>query len=122
MAMHGLTNEARDIEESMYRNLCVEARIPFSAPEGFNATVRVKPALLVEKLGLKEVAAKKLVAALVEGNVLTEDGRVGMSVPRKASDFNKKFGPAAKLAKTDVHAVFELVHHTGLKYTAGRYF
>jgi len=122
MLAHGLGNEARDIEDSMYRNLCVEARIPFSAPEGFNATVRVKAELLTAKLGVKEPAAKKLVAALVKGKALTEDGRVALTVPRKASDFAKKFGAAAKLAKADVHALFELVHHTGLKYTAGRYF
>lgn len=121
MLQQGLSAEARDIEDSMYRNLCIEARIPFSAPEGFNATVRVKPELLVAKLGAKENAAKKLVADLVKGKALTEDGRVAVAVPRKMADFTKKFGAAAKLAKVDVHALFELVHHTGLKYTAGRY-
>lgn len=122
MLYHGLATEARDIEDSMYRNLCIEARIPFSAPEGFNATVRVKPELLMSKLGLRENAAKKLVADLVKGKALTEDGRVALSVPRKQADFTKKFAAAAKAAKVDAHALFELVHHTGLKYTAGRYF
>ena len=122
MMLNGLSEEARDLEESMYRNLCIESRIPFSAPEGFNATVRVKPELLVTKLGIKPTAAKKLVDALILGKALTEDGRVAVSVPRKAVDFTKKFSAAAKLAKADVNALFELVHHTGLKYTAGRYF
>jgi uncharacterized protein (DUF608 family) len=122
MVIHGLSTEARDLEESMYQNLCVEARIPFSAPEGFNATVRVKPELLVAKLGIKEPAAKKLVAALLLGKVLTEDFRVAPSVPRKLADFSKKFGAACKVSKADPNSVFELVHHTGLKYTAGRYF
>jgi hypothetical protein len=121
MLQQGLSAEARDVEDSMYRNLCIEARIPFSAPEGFNATVRIKPELLVAKLGIKEASAKKLVADLVKGKALTEDGRVAVAVPRKLSDFSKKFGASAKAAKADVNALFELVHHTGLKYTAGRY-
>jgi len=122
MLFHGLSKEAQDLEESMYRNLCIEARIPFSAPEGFNATVRVKVPLLVAKLGIKEAQAKALISALIKGKVLTEDGRVAPTVPRKLADFTKKFGAQVKSAKASAPALFELIHHTGLKYTAGRYF
>lgn len=122
MLTHGMSAEARDLQDSMYRNLYQEARIPFAAPEGFNATVRVKAGLLVEKLGLKDAAAKKLVAELVKGKALTADGRVTVQAPRALKDFSKKFGTQAKAAKADVTKLFELMHHTGLKYTAGRYF
>jgi hypothetical protein len=122
MLLQGLSKEAQDLEEAMYRNLCIEARIPFSAPEGFNTTVRVKPELLVAKLGIKEAQAKSLVAALIKGKALTEDGRVAQTVPSKLADFTKKFGVQAKAAKVSPQNLFELVHHTGLKYTAGRYF
>ncbi|HSQ42373.1 MAG TPA: GH116 family glycosyl hydrolase, partial [Fibrobacteraceae bacterium] len=122
MTFHGLAAEARDLEKSMYRNLYEEARIPFSAPEGFNTTVRVKASLLADKFGMKPPVAKKLVEALVKGKALTSDGRVTSNAPRTPADFTRKFSAACKSAKVEVKALFELMHHTGLKYTAGRYF
>ncbi|MDR1759395.1 MAG: glucosylceramidase [Fibrobacter sp.] len=122
MIMHGLKPEACDILESMVRNLYDEARIPFAAPEGFNGSSRLHPEQLEKNFGISKPVAKKLHQNLMKAAALLPDSRISPKLSRNLSAFQKTFGKMAREAKVDVNELFTLLHHTALKYTAGKYF
>ncbi len=122
MVMHGLKTETCDILESMVRNLYDEARIPFAAPEGFNGSCRLHPEQFEKNFGLSKAAAKKLHQNLMKSAALLPDSRISPKLSRNLSVFQKTFGKTAKEAKVDTKELFTLLHHTALKYTAGKYF
>jgi non-lysosomal glucosylceramidase len=114
--------EARDLLASMYRNLYIEARIPFAAPEGFNGTCRFE-LQDAQKLGASNPAT--IIQALTEQQALLEDGRIHPNLPRTFENFSKKYETILQQFRTqnvDSLQLFNALHATALKYTAGRYF
>lgn len=122
MTLHGMTEEAADLIDSMARNLYDEARIPFAAPEGFNGSCRLHPEALQATFGLSLTAARKLHKALTKGGALLADGRISPTLPRSLQAFEETFGELAAANKVGPEALFKLLHSTALKYTAGKYF
>ncbi|WP_264874288.1 glycoside hydrolase family 116 protein [Vibrio agarivorans] len=118
-----LANKRDDAEQLMdttYRALYQYARIPFAAPEGFNASVEVQSALLMSELGLTLEQAQLWIEALKEEGCLLADGRVSPNMCQDLEDFQVQMGPTVEKALTE--QLFSLLKATGLKYTAGRYF
>ncbi|GAL14032.1 hypothetical protein JCM19233_5044 [Vibrio astriarenae] len=113
-------DEAEQLMDTTYRALYQYARIPFAAPEGFNASVQVEPSLLVSELGLTLEQAQLWIDALKEDKCLLPDGRVSPSMCQDLGDFQVQMGPTVEKALTE--QLFNLLKATGLKYTAGRYF
>jgi len=113
MYMHGMKKQAEDLLESTFRNLYIEARIPFAAPEGFNGSCRLHAEGIVTKSLLKDL---KKVGALLQ------DDRISPDLPRDLNKFEKEFKSICVKHKVKAAELFTLLHNTALKYTAGKYF
>lgn len=121
MILHGEFDKARELVESMIRNLYEEAKIPFAAPEGFNGSCKLHEDALV-KVGVSPTAAKALLSELSKKKALLPDGRISPTLTTNLSAFKKSYGAIAKKAKIAEEDLFTLLHSTALKYTAGKYF
>ncbi|MGY5451013.1 GH116 family glycosyl hydrolase [Agarivorans sp. MS3-6] len=114
-----MNKQAAELLNACYRNLYHDARIPFAAPEGFNASCRFEADLL---LGQLQASPEQLNKALIEVGLLYPDGRIAADIPRQLSDFEHAYEALCQQFKIDSKTLFYALHHTGLKYTAGRYF
>lgn len=120
LQLAGKRDDAEQLMDTTYRALYQYARIPFAAPEGFNASVEVLPELLTTELGLTQQQALLWIEALKEEGCLLQDGRVSPTMCQDLTDFQLQMGPTVE---ADLSAqLFSLLKATGLKYTAGRYF
>ncbi|GAB1621655.1 hypothetical protein AAOGI_17050 [Agarivorans albus] len=119
MAALGMQQQAADLLSACYRNLYLDARVPFAAPEGFNASCRFDATQFAQ---LDEPAAIELSKALIELGLLYADGRIAADIPRQLSEFKLRSAAVCQQFQLDSQTLFYALHHTGLKYTAGRYF
>lgn len=122
MALHGLQESLLELSESTYRNLYLEARIPFAAPEGFNGSCRLHISELEKKLGLNSDNALLLMQGLLQKKVLLADQRIASSLTTNFAEFETVWGKPCRKLKVECKDLFALLHSTALKYTAGRYF
>jgi hypothetical protein len=122
MLLHGLKKEADDLLMATYRNLYVEAKIPFAAPEGFNGSCRLHPEMLAKEFGIAGSKANALHKDLLAAKALLPDWRIDPSLSRDLGAFTRKFKALATKHKVDASKLFALLHGTALKYTAGKYF
>ncbi|GAM61873.1 hypothetical protein JCM19232_6178 [Vibrio ishigakensis] len=106
---------AEELMDTTYQALYSLARIPFAAPEGFNASCTVNEELL-SSMGVHADESKAWVEVLKEQSILLTDGRVNPE-----ADLNMFELEHQQLQHHQVK-VMELVAQTSLKYTAGRYF
>ncbi|MGL1958470.1 MAG: non-lysosomal glucosylceramidase [Colwellia sp.] len=113
----GLTEQALELLEASYQNLYDDARIPFAAPEGFNGTSRIE----LDKLQEFSASAPTLLEQLQACGVVLNDRRISAEIPRDFETF-KSTTSAITLPLDEQARLFQLLHHTGLRYTAGRYF
>lgn len=119
MVQAGMDAQAKVLIDSMYRNLYLQAKIPFAAPEGFNGTCRVTVEVLHAQ-GIKQ--AQSVINALTEAGALQADGRVDAKVSQSLDEFTQRYAEAIAIANIDAAALFTLIHGTAMKYTAGKYF
>lgn len=122
MTLHGMKEEARELGESMVRNLYTEARIPFAAPEGFNGSCRLHASDAAHKLNISHEQAQRLVEKLQSEGALLEDCRIAPKLTRDNGTFTKRYQELFRDLNIQSENVFFLLHTTALKYTAGRYF
>ncbi|MGL6316182.1 GH116 family glycosyl hydrolase [Vibrio sp. WXL103] len=120
LQLAGMRDQAEQLIDTTYRALYQLARIPFAAPEGFNASGVVSAELLVQTLDLSFEQAELWISALKEDDYLLSDGRVNPHMSQNLPDFQSQFGP--KVEDTLSSMLFQTLKATGLKYTAGRYF
>ncbi|MDR2579443.1 MAG: hypothetical protein LBC85_00415 [Fibromonadaceae bacterium] len=118
MYMHGMKKEAEDLIETTFSNLYNEAKIPFAAPEGFNGSCRLHAGV---KINEKQKITKALLVDLQKSGALLADCRVSPDLPRDLKKFESKFKALCAKHKIKAAELFELLHHTALKYTAGKY-
>lgn len=115
MKLHRKSVMAESLLETTYDALYSLARIPFAAPEGFNASCVLDADLLMDEINLSQQEANEWISILSDAKLLLDDGRVN------------PMGVSANLAVREgisVHQskVLKLLAQTSLKYTAGRYF
>jgi len=114
-----MQSQAADLLQACYRNLYQDARIPFAAPEGFNASCRFDASAFCDG---DNQQAEQLHQALLEQGLLYPDGRIAADIPRQLSEFKLRYANLCQQLQLDSKALFYALHHSGLKYTAGRYF
>jgi hypothetical protein len=115
---------AREIIDVVCVNLYDRARIPFSAPEGFNANSPLTANDVMRELRLDRAEAEHLLHALREAGVIDHASRVdagAASADQPLEDALRR----ADLRKPDADRlrakVFDLVRSWTLRYTASRY-
>ncbi|MFA6836729.1 MAG: GH116 family glycosyl hydrolase [Fibrobacteraceae bacterium] len=122
MILHGQFDEAKDLVNSMIKNLYEEAKVPFAAPEGFNGSCKLHPETLETKLKLSKNSAEALHKDLLKKFALLADSRISPKLPKNFANFKKTYGQIASKAHIAPEELFTLLHSTALKYTAGKYF
>ncbi|RKF13241.1 glucosylceramidase [Alginatibacterium sediminis] len=113
----GLNEQALELLEASYQNLYDDARIPFAAPEGFNGTSRIE----LEKLTGFAIPAQSLLEQLQSCGLVLDDRRISAEIPRDFEAYSAVVS-SIDLSVDEQQRLFQLLHHTGLRYTAGRYF
>ncbi|WP_432463963.1 GH116 family glycosyl hydrolase [Agarivorans sp. QJM3NY_33] len=111
--------QSEELLASVYRLLYQSAQIPFAAPEGFNATVRLQAQDLPTWLSASE--RDDLLAALKQHGLLQADGRVAGDLSEDFGQFSQDYASLFAEWLLDCGEIFRLLHATALKYTAGRY-
>ncbi|MDO6764874.1 GH116 family glycosyl hydrolase [Agarivorans sp. 1_MG-2023] len=119
MAALDMQQQAADLLSATYRNLYQDARIPFAAPEGFNASCRFNSKQFSH---LKDGETEQLHQALIDLGLLYSDGRIAADIPRQFNEFKLRSAALCQQFQLNSQTLFYALHHTGLKYTAGRYF
>ncbi len=119
---------ARELLQKLYLNLYWEARIPFGAPEGFNASCCLEIEQLESLGNLDSQQASEFRNFLQQQGFLLEDFRISPHLTTDVQVFEKELGTDhvaegnRVIEGIDPQALFRTLHETGLKYTAGRYF
>jgi uncharacterized protein (DUF608 family) len=116
----GKTAQACELMGQLYDALYHQSKIPFAAPEGFNCSVVVTPADLEQAFELSEFQALGWFNQLREQGLLLDDGRVDPHLTAEPALFSVQVEGTPFAQKAQSLHLWLL--HTGMKYTAGRYF
>lgn len=116
----GKREQAEELINTVYGALYHQAKIPFAAPEGFNCSVSVSADDIQQEFKLNSIVAENWLAALKQGGMLLNDGRVNPDIETNTVKFAARCG--IELTGEQSVTLHKWLLNTGLKYTAGRYF
>jgi len=124
LRLAGKQEKAEELIDTVYDALYDCAKIPFAAPEGFNCSVTVQASDLSDNFGLTQVESAAWLSALTESDCLLSDGRVNPFISDTLELFKEVIAQSeiSKAREDVIVRLYSWLRHTGMKYTAGRYF
>ncbi len=120
MRLAGKSSQATELMDTLYHALYHQAKIPFAAPEGFNCSVVVTAEGIAGQFNLSNEQAEFCFQQLLEKNCLLPDGRVNPYLTNRLEAFSELI--VCVVEPSIIEPLHVWLQHTGLKYTAGRYF